>query len=269
LACGSPGKGCLIFRHQANPSDLQYHGLDASILPAEAPIWIYFAIPFPHSSFYNDAEHFLRAGFEAISTTNPQTMPKTWPSKRQSLQLADAVSHQLMFATIAMQFIKDPHYGNPVKCLDQLLALIEGVDPSDGQPFIYVDALYTHILNSIPSDIWPVTQKILGAFLCKAKLDISSLTSPMGVSAVLGIKLSVVYTALSGCSLMIQIPLENASLKLMFFHHTSFCEYLMDLNRSKKFYISLEDAKDHILKQLIKIWQDFKEFSHGVPGEFI
>jgi hypothetical protein len=196
-------------------------------------------------------------------------VPKTWPSKEQFLKLAGAVSHQLEFATIAIQFLQDPHYGNPVECLDQLLALTDGVNPSDDQPFIYVDALYTHILNSIPSDMWPTTQKILGAFFYRAKQGISSLTSPMGVSAVLGIGLSAVYTALSGCSLMIQIPPENTSLGFMGFHHTSFCEYLIDLTRSKKFYISLEDVEAYILKLLINIWQDFKEFLHGALGEFI
>jgi hypothetical protein len=195
-------------------------------------------------------------------------MTETWPSKEQFLKLAGAVSYQSVFATIAIQFIKDPHYGNPVECLDQLLALIDGVDLSDDQPFIYVDALYTHILNSIPSNMWPTTQKILGALLYSTKQDASSLTSSMSISAVLGIELSVVYTALSGCSLMIQIPPENASLDFMTFHHASFCEYLTDFTQSNKFYISF-DVEAHTLGQLMKIWQDFKEFSNGVPGEFI
>jgi hypothetical protein len=269
LACGRPGKGCLVFRHQANPSDLAYHHLDASILQVDIPVWIYYAIPFPHSDFYHNSEHFLKASFEAISANYSQTVPKTWPSKEQFLKLADAVSHQSVFATMAIQFIKDPHYGNPVECLDQLLALIDGVDPSDDQPFIYVDALYTHILNSIPSNMWPTTRKILGAILYGANYLIDSLKFPKGISVVLGIELSVVYTALSGCSLMVQTSPKNASLEPMAFHHTSVCAYLMDLTRSKKFYISLEDIEAHILKLLINIWQDFKEFHCEVPGEII
>jgi hypothetical protein len=269
LGCGSPRNGCLVFKHQVDASDLEYYGLNPSILQAGTPTWMYFAIPFPHSNFYHDSEHFLRANFEAISTNYSQTVLKTWPSKEQFLKLASAVFHQSVFATIAMQFIKNLHYGNPVECPDQLLALIGRVNPSDDQPFIYVDALYTHILNSISSDMWSTTQQILGSVLCGTKQSIFSLKSPKGVSVVLGIELSVVYTALSGCSLMIQIPPENASLEFMDFHHTSFCEYLVDHTQSKMFYISLEDVETNIFKLLMNIWQDFKEFSHGVPGKFI
>jgi hypothetical protein len=270
LACGSPGKGCLVFRHQANASDLAYHGLDASLLQAEVPIWVYFAIPFPHSSFYHDAEHFLRASFEAISTNHSLVVPKAWPSKEQFLKLAGAVSHQSIFATIAIQFIKDPHYGNPVACLDQLVALIDEVNSSDGHSFIYVDALYTHILSSISSDTWPTTLQVLGAFIYgMMRPDSSIFRSPKGISIVLGIKLDVVYAAFNDCPLMVKMPPKDVCLGSMAFNHVSFYEYLVDSTRSKEFYISLEDAKNHILKLLINIFQEFKKFSHGVPGGFI
>jgi hypothetical protein len=251
--------------------DLRYHDLNPSTLEAKVPIWIYFAIPYPYANFYHDAEHFLRASFEAISIAYPQTVPKTWPNKEQFLKLANAVSHQSTFATLATQFIWDPHYGNPVACLDQLIALIDEADSSrsDDQPFIYVDALYTHILSSISSDMWPITHQVLCAFIYGITWpDNSTLRSPKGVSVVFGIELSVVYTALGDCSLMVKMPPEHVSSGTMTFNHASFYEYLVDSTRSKRFYVSLEDAKDHILKQWINIWQDFKKISHGTLGGF-
>jgi hypothetical protein len=268
LACGSPGNGCLLFRHQANASDLEFHGLDPSFLQAEAPVWIYFAVPYPHSNFYHDAEHFLRDSLQAISANHFQTMPESWPSKEQLLKLAGAVSHQSSFAAMAIQFINDPHHGNPVSCLDQLVALIDGVDSADDDPFIYVDALYTHILTSVSSDMWPTTHQVLGVLLYGTTKEAEALQTPMGVSVVLGIELSVVYTALSGCSI-VQMPAENAPLERIVFPHTSFYGYLVDSAQSKKFHISLEDTRNQTWKLLIDIQQDFKKFDDGQPSEFI
>jgi hypothetical protein len=169
---------------------------------------------------------------------------------------------------MAIQFIKDPHHGNPISCLDQLVALIDGVDPAPDQPFIYVDALCTHILTSVSSDMWPTTHQVLGVLLYGTAQNTHTLQIPKGVSVVLGIELSVVYGALSGCS-MVQVPPENASLEKVVFSHPSFYEYLVDSARSKTFHISLEDTRNQIWKLLMDIWQDFKKFYDGQPGEFI
>jgi hypothetical protein len=269
LACGSPGSGCLVFRYQPNSSDLEFYDLDASSLQAEVPIWIYFAIPFPHSHFYHDSEHFLRASLQAISVNHPQTIPKTWPSQEHFRKLVGAVSHHSVFAAMAVQFIKDSHYGNPVACLNQLVALIDDVDPCDDRPFLYVDALYTHILNSVSSDLWPITQQILGLLLYGITTKSSALQSPRGVSVVLGIELSVVYAALRGCS-MVRMPSESTSLEnVTFHHHTTFYEYLVDSTRSKKFHTSLPDTEEQRLKLLVNIWLDFKQSSHRASGAFI
>jgi hypothetical protein len=167
---------------------------------------------------------------------------------------------------MAIQFIKDPHHGNPISCLDQLVALIDGVDPADNHPFIYVDALYTHILTSVSADMWPTTHLVLGVLLYSITQDAQAFQTPQGVSVVLGTALSVVYGALSGCS-MIQVPAENASLERVVFSHASFYKYLVDSARSKTFHISLEDTRNQIWKLLIDIWQGFKEFYDGQPGE--
>jgi hypothetical protein len=238
------------------------------LLQAEAPVWIYFVVPYPHSNFYHDAEHFLRDSLQAISASYSQTMPESWPSKEQLLKLAGAVSHQSSFAVMAIQFIKDHHHGNPVSCLDQLIALIGRVDSTDDQPFIYVDALYTHILTSVSSDMWPTTHQVLGVLLYGTAQKVQALQTAKGVSVVLGIELSVVYAALSGCS-MVQVPPENASLERVVFSHASFYEYLVDSARSRAFHISLKDTTNQIWKLLIHIWQGFKEFYDGQPGEFI
>jgi hypothetical protein len=169
---------------------------------------------------------------------------------------------------LAIQFIKDSHHGNPVSCLDQLVALIDGVDLAPDQPFVYVDALYTHILTSLSSDMWPTVHQVFGVLLYAITQHAGALQTPKGVSVVLGIELSVVCATLTGCS-MVQMPPEHTPLERVVFSHTSFCEYLLDSTRSKNFYISFEDTRNQIWKLLIDIWQDFKKFYHGEPGEFI
>jgi hypothetical protein len=249
-----------------NASDLELNGLDASALQDEAPIRIYLAVPYSYSDFYHDAQHFLRDNLQAISANYSQTIPESWPSKEQLLKLAGAVSHQPSFAALAIQFVKDPHHGNPVTCLDQLIALIDGVDPIDDDPFIYVDALYTHILTSVSSDMWPTIQQILCAFLDGIARADSSLQTPKAASVVLGIELSVVYAALSGFS-MVQMPPENTPLEKVIFPHASFYEYLVNPVRSKKFHISFYDTRNQIWELLIDIWMNFREFSHRESSE--
>jgi hypothetical protein len=249
----------LLLRHQVDAVDPQFY---PEIQP---PVFRYLYVPYSDFNSYHEAEHFLRAGFEAIQRKYSPLLPPTWPSQEQFSKLAGAVAHHLPFAHIALQFIQDPYSANPITHLDQLLALIDGVDPTDDQPFIYVDALYTHILNSIPSDMWLATQQVLSALLYNTTFPCRSFSSLANISHFFGLDLDVVYASLDYCHLMVLIPPEDQCWNFIGFCHTSFCQYLMDVTRSKKFYVST----DYILRMLYDMWLDFKVQFHDIFGKLI
>jgi hypothetical protein len=259
LVLGSPGNHHLLLRHQVDAVDAQSH---PNILP---PVFRYLYFPYSDFNSYHEAEHFLKTGFEAIQRKYSPLLPPSWPSKEQFSKLAGAVAHYLPFAHVALQFIQDPYSANPITHLDQLLALIDGVDPTDDQPFIYVDALYTHILNSIPSDMWPATQQVLSVLLFTTRFPSCSFGSPADISNFFGHDLDVVYCSLNYCHLMVLIPPEDWPLNPTGFCHTLFCQYLMDATRSKKFYVST----DYLLRMLYDMWLDFKVQFPGIYSKFI
>jgi hypothetical protein len=261
LILGSPGNHHLLVRHQVDAVDAQSH---PDIPP---PVFRYLYVPYSDFYSYHEAEHFLKTGFEAIQRKYSLLLPPSWPSQEQFSKLAGAVAHYLPFAHVALQFIEDPYSPNPVTHLDQLLALVDGVDPTDDQPFIYVDALYTHILNSIPSDMWPATQQVLSALLytITTTFPCNSFDSPEQISKFFGLDLDVVYASLHYCHPMVLIYQEDGGLDTVDLCHASFCQYLMDATRSKKFYVST----DSLLRMLCDMWLDFKVQFPGIFRKLI
>jgi hypothetical protein len=263
----------LLLRNQLDAVDLPFHPENHPsvfrYLPFHPenhpPVFRYLSFPYSDFNSYHEAEHFLKTGFEAIQRTYSPLLPPSWPSQEQFSKLSAAVAHHLPFAHIALQFIKDPYFANPITHLYQLLALLDGVDPMDDQPFIYVDALYTHILSSIPSAMWPATQQVLSALLYITTFPIIAFTSPAEISLFFGLDLDVVYASLNYCHLMVNFIAEDMSYISRDSCHTSFCQYLMDATRSKKFHVST----DYLLRMLYDIWLDFKVQFPGLFGKLI
>lgn len=268
MACGYQEKSCLLFKYQAGISDLKDQDVYLSNHSTETVVWKCFAIPFSQSNLYYDSEQCLRIKFKTIQANYLHAEPNPWPSEKQLLKLADIASHEPVFADTAIQFIEDPNFGDPITRLNQILAFIDEVNSFNDQPYIYTNALYTHILSSAPSILWPTIQQVLGTLYYGTTHENSSLRSPRGISAVCGLELRVVYTALSSCYPMVLIPPEDIPLGSMAFHHASFSEYLIDPTQSQSFHISIEDIETYILKKLINIWQDFKKQSQEVPSRF-
>jgi hypothetical protein len=259
LAFGSPGNHHLLLRHQVDPVDLHFY-------PETQPrVFRYISFPYSDFNSYHEAEHFLKTGFEAIQRKYSPLLPPTWPSTEQFSKLAGAVAHHLPFAHMALQFIDDPYFTNPITHLDQLLALIDGVDPTDDQLFIYIDALYTHILNSIPIDMWPVAQQVLNALLYTTTFPCHSFHSMGNISLFFGLDLDVVYASLNYCHVMVLFPQKDQPWHLTCFRQTSFCQYLTDATRSKKFYVST----DYLLRKLYDMWLDFKVQGYDISSKLI
>jgi hypothetical protein len=220
-----------------------------------------------------DVRRFLRGSLERIQREFPRTVPKKWPSEEQFLQLADAVSGLFVLADTAIRFIGDPRYANPTMRLGQVISALSGlpVTISDNQPFSHLDALYTSILGSIPPDVWPTTQRVLGALLYAQGEGRKHILKLLGaMSVILNLDLSTIYASVNGCySLLDTSDPEDVYWKPAAFYHASFGDYLLDPARSKHFCISLQDVEDDLLQSSLSIWQDFRTACPPSPGRLI
>jgi hypothetical protein len=227
-------------------------------------------IPANSKESCRDVERFLRASMERIQKDFPRTVPKQWPSEEQFSSLGAAASGLFVFANTAIRFIEDPRYANPVMRLGRVLSALDGLTPtSHDQPFASLDALYTSILNAIPSDVWSTTKRVLGALLyAQGAGERHTLRKLGAISVVLGLDLSTIYASVNGCySLLNMSDPEDADWKPVTFYHASFGDYLLDSTRSGQLYISIQDVEDDLLKSSLNIWQDFQTKCPPVPGK--
>jgi hypothetical protein len=230
-------------------------------------------VPVNSKESRQDVQHFMRASLERIQREFRRTVPKKWPSEEQFSQLADAVSGLFVLADTAIRFIGDPRYANPTMRLGQVLSALNGLPAtiSDNQPFTYLDALYTSILSSIPSDVCPTTKRVLGILLYAQGEGWKHVLKLLGaMSVILNLDLSIIYASVNGCySLLNTSDPEDADWKPASFYHVSFGDYLLDLAPSKHFCISLQDVEDDLLQSSLSIWEDFRTACPPMPGRLI
>ncbi|KAF9442445.1 hypothetical protein P691DRAFT_789464 [Macrolepiota fuliginosa MF-IS2] len=131
-------------------------------------------IPVDSTEACQDVERFLTTRFDAIRARFPYVSPH-WPSEMQRLKLTHTSSGLFVFAEAATRFIGDEDYADPESRLDVVLSIIDHtkVTESGDQPFATLDALYTHILLSIPQRSWPTAKLVLGHILCQKHLPYS------------------------------------------------------------------------------------------------
>jgi hypothetical protein len=208
-----------------------------------------------------DVERFVRASLERIRGEFARTVPKKWPDEEQISQLAAAASGLFVLADTAIRFIGDPRYANPANRLGQALSALNGLSVTvSNQPLAHLDALYTSILSSIPSDVWPTTKRVLGALLFAQGSGSRHIMKMLrAMSVMLNLDLNTIYASVNGCySLLNLSDPEAAHWKPATFYHASFGDYLLDSTRSKHFSILLQDVEDDLLQSSLNIWQDFQ-----------
>ncbi|XP_006457304.1 hypothetical protein AGABI2DRAFT_212634 [Agaricus bisporus var. bisporus H97] len=227
-------------------------------------------VPINSPEACQDVERYLRSSFKDIQQVKfPQIVAEGWPEEIKIVKLANAASGLFAFADVAIRFIGDPDYANPTSRLDEVISTVDGcrAGSTDEQPFAQLDALYAHILTRIPFKMWPTTQRVLGAVAAAKKL-FPALDCVMGLSVVLGLPLSKIYTAINDLySLLFVPPLAEVYSSHFRFHHASFVDFLRDPARSKKFHTSKENALIDFKESCVIVWLDFKRNSAPGPSK--
>ncbi|KAF9442440.1 hypothetical protein P691DRAFT_765222 [Macrolepiota fuliginosa MF-IS2] len=225
-------------------------------------------IPVDSTEACQDVERFLTDRFEKLRLHFPY-VPPHWPSETQRLKLTHTSSGLFVFAEAATRFIGDEDHANPESRLDVVLSVIDHakVTESGHQPFASLDALYTHILLSIPQCLWPTAKLVLGHILCRRHLPYYvKMKDLKAFSEVYHLELSTIYASLNKLhSVLVIPPPEKAEEASVSFIHASFADYLGDSTRSGSFYIDSVKAGDDFLEQCFGIMQGIvSEMSPGM-----
>ncbi|EKM77158.1 hypothetical protein AGABI1DRAFT_130575 [Agaricus bisporus var. burnettii JB137-S8] len=219
-------------------------------------------IPIDSTEACEDVDRFLRSSFQSVQKNFRHRVPNDWPSNTDFLKLTAAASGLFIYAEVVMQYVRDSYHTDPVSRLEVLLSVIDrsNATPTEENPFVHLDALYTEILSSIPSTLWETTKRLLGFALYGGQIKIGifghelqpNLLTLRGVSILFGVTQNVVYASLDKCRSTLKIPgWKVAHKNQLTFFHASFADYLKNSTRSGSFYVGY--AEEDVIMSLLEI----------------
>ncbi|KAF5347286.1 hypothetical protein D9756_009934 [Leucocoprinus leucothites] len=187
------------------------------------------------SEAQDDAFRILRKGFTEIREKYPDQVTQDWPAEEDVRFIADRASGHLGFVSFIIRFIGDKVYDDPPGQLEVCLRFLQRTgEPEDLNPLHALDLLYTQILSDIPSNVLPITQRILRLFIFHNDENLSAAVH----ANFLGLKRATFYQALRRLhSVIIVPPADDAYWKPIQIYHASFTDYLQDPSRSGKFVV--------------------------------
>ena len=192
-----------------------------------------------------DIEVFLRDSFKRIRELKPELCPplangEDWPGNVIIIRIRDDSDSQFIYPTLIIAYIDTPFYPPD----QQLQALLSAPPP---RAFSKLDALYERILSRCPPDL----REGSGELLVYQKLvqDILGVvvawSEPVSVPTIAGVlkrKVDVVQNIIMGpMRSLFKFDRSNASF-LITLCHKSLRDYLLDIERSHKFFIPSSDA---------------------------
>ncbi|KAJ3565644.1 hypothetical protein NP233_g7499 [Leucocoprinus birnbaumii] len=181
----------------------------------------------------DDVERFLRSEFAKIKATFYNLVPSNWPSEADFSIVMRAVSGLFIFGSTVMKDIGSAECANPVQRLQVLISFLENVEgTASTNPLQALDLFYARILSDVPETIFPTTWRIL-AFLIYMPEDKNG------------------------------GPRKPRSAQ---FYHASFQDFLLDPQRSGRFFISKQKARVEVLKSSL-FWHEFDSVQfHAANG---
>jgi hypothetical protein len=205
-----------------------------------------------------DVERFLRARFaetyERYRDRISVYVGGSWPSETDFTTILREVDVHFVVASVAERFVGDPTVSDPEAQLTSLLGMLRGLSTikiNDKNPLEAVDVFYSRILAKVSMDVLPIVTQVLA--LCVYGLDKVNVTgrqdrhSPQLTTQQLWLYVDApqgrFYSAMRVHSVIDIPPPEDAANRGLTFYHKSFVDYLTNARRSKKFYVSKEQAE--------------------------
>ena len=172
----------------------------------------------------DDIRLFLKDSFDEIKRAHPfaRFLQKDWPTSLEVEEIVERSSGQFIYSSVVLKFCA-MHSRHP----KQQLEIIRGLRPRGAlTPFAQLDALYHQIFSQV-QDI-----EVASLVLAWELIDTISLTY---VAALCGLEIADIYSALAP----LQSVIGYASYYSIYFLHQSLSDFLVDKERSQKYYLDL------------------------------
>lgn len=182
----------------------------------------------------DDIRHYLDSCFEKIRRRHP-ALPKSWPSRSQLQALVQNSSGQFIYVSTVMKYLDADSSSMPQDRLNHILGLT--TSRGGGAPFAEIDAIYHHILSTVPDfdglsdiltfllmvDFWSKTKSLIEAFFSYRKGEMDLIVKDMH-------------------SLIRVPPKGDPDQELRITHSSTFADFLFDQSRSGQFFINPREA---------------------------
>jgi len=214
----------LAFSTRILPSSTACIALDESYLP------------------YDDVRLFLTDKFQEIKSTHRlrNYIPPQWPLPNVLDHLVKKSSGQFIYASTVIDYVSSIRH-KPTDRLDIVLAVRP---PQKDLPFAELDALYTHIFTGV-EEIEPVLE-ILSLLL----LSLTSSPLLSTIEEFLFLQPGDVELYLGDLSSLVKIGPET--IKIL---HASLTDFLLDLTRSKEFWINPRSRHTTFARRCLQLLQ--------------
>ncbi|KAJ6514694.1 NACHT domain-containing protein [Mycena vulgaris] len=184
---------------------------------------------------FTDVRNYLRIEFDRIHREHHETMasvPSPWPPWGVIENLVDTSSGYFIYAATVIKFIDDRDF----RPTERLAAVVENLPAECGTlPFHPLDKLYLQILRDVPFQSRIIT------ILCVIVHGSNLRLSRVNIEKLLGLDPGDLARALRRLHSLLLVPPNGDEISL---HHKSFRDFLLDPDRSGKFYLGLERRKE-------------------------
>ena len=181
----------------------------------------------------DDIRFFLVSSFKNIREVHSGIcqIPPSWPDPATIESLVHKASGHFVFASVVINYVKVLD-DNPIKRLEIVCGLAEC---NDEKPFAQLDALYSHILDSIKSTHRDIVAAVFSCILARSEVP-TALLNPILVLDQVRMK----YGLASLVGILVEyFGYEQRYVKFL---HASFSDFLSDKDRSGKHYIAQNQA---------------------------
>jgi len=199
-----------------------------------------------------DIRRFLTDKFREIKTCHPYRsgIPSLWPSEQQMDELICKASGQFIYASLVVRFINSA-CNSPMRQLDIILGLRPPINHD--LPFAELDALYTFILSCTNNP--DLVLDILGVHCALSAGGVFDDSSVVIIESVLNLEYDDVCAYLSPLNSLLAVNFEERDdMHGIFFHHTSFGDFLDNPERSKNYSIDAPKYNGLILQWILQVF---------------
>ncbi|KAF9443316.1 hypothetical protein P691DRAFT_764392 [Macrolepiota fuliginosa MF-IS2] len=192
--------------------------------------------------------HFLGKGCRGIQEKFSDHLPANWPTESNLLRLADLASGNINDAAFLLRFIGDDVLADP----DAQLKICMSILPSDRgsstiESLCPLNPLYHHIFSNIPTDLLPITTRILGFLVfgasCYASADLQA--------RFLGLDPITIRQSLQNLRSIIYIPPQDKFNTTPLYIYRQSCSSFLEANRSSGIRLDMEAVRYDVILQCL------------------